>query len=223
MNDERLTQGWDWSGYLTIENGEAVTERIRSLIGGGQRYTFVAVNDLFGDRPEVRTSQTAKSVEHSFSGPYDDGSRCVHLTVPDTYGVWGLHTGAADADAARRMRDDDRRDWVFLEFTHGKLAITHYAPSGNRLFWTIAVEDGTRLKAAEDVAVLYGWTGDGNGNSPRGKALFEVWSRWYDLVGSAFLTPDAHPDLNDEEIARLAAQRDETRARTLAKLRGEDG
>jgi hypothetical protein len=74
-----------------------------------------------------------------------------------------------------------------------------------------------RLKVAEDVCVMYGWTGDPI-EGDRAKALNELWNRWYHLVGGDFLNADAHPDLSDEEIALLAAQRDEARARTA---RGE--
>lgn len=140
--DERLKAvDCDWSGDLTIENAPAVAERIRALIGSGQRYTWVAVNEYFGDRPEVRTGQVAKEVRQDVSGPYDDGERCAHIIVSDTYGSWGLHTGAASTTHARQMRDADERDWVLLEFTCNKIVMQHHAPAGNRLFWVVAVED----------------------------------------------------------------------------------
>lgn len=77
-----------------------------------------------------------------------------------------------------------------------------------------------RLKAAEDLCVMYTWS-PVHTDTAREKAAFELWSRWYDLVGEAFIQPEAHPDLGNKPVARLAAQRDETRARTLAKIRSD--
>jgi enamine deaminase RidA (YjgF/YER057c/UK114 family) len=78
----------------------------------------------------------------------------------------------------------------------------------------------TRLKAAEDTCVMLGWSAARH-EGDREKATHELWSRWANIVGSAFLAREAHPDLSREEIIRLAAQRDETRARTLARIRSE--
>jgi hypothetical protein len=76
----------------------------------------------------------------------------------------------------------------------------------------------TRLKAAEDLCVMYSWSAARH-ETDREKAAHELWSRWVEIVGPTFLLPGAHPDLSDEMVAMLAAQRDETRARTLAKIR----
>jgi hypothetical protein len=72
-----------------------------------------------------------------------------------------------------------------------------------------------RLKAAEDVCVMYAWSptraiegGD------REKATYELWRRWFDLPGTSAM-PDDHPDLTDDLIDELARKRDETRARTM--------
>lgn len=78
----------------------------------------------------------------------------------------------------------------------------------------------TRLKAAEDTCVMLGWSAARH-EGDREKATHELWSRWANIVGSAFLAREAHPDLSREEIVRLAAQRDETRARTLARIRSD--
>lgn len=76
-----------------------------------------------------------------------------------------------------------------------------------------------RLEAAERVCVLYGWTAAGDG-STRSKALHELWVQWLDLSGVSLLQSD-HPDLSSERIAELASHRDETRARTLARMRAD--
>lgn len=133
----RLRDGRDWYGYLTLENGEAVAERLHSMIGGGQRYTWVAANELFGYLPEVRTSQIAEAVRYSTSD-LEDGRHMAHITIPDSYGVWGLDTTAPDEDAAR---NGDTHDQVYVSFSYRKLEISHYAPAGHRLYWVIALED----------------------------------------------------------------------------------
>lgn len=74
----------------------------------------------------------------------------------------------------------------------------------------------TRLRAAEDVCVLVGWTG--RGSTHHEKALHELWVKWMEVSGNN-CTPEANPHLTDEFIAELAAKRDATRARTLAKIR----
>lgn len=77
-----------------------------------------------------------------------------------------------------------------------------------------------RLKAAEDLCVMYSWSA-AHAQTNREKAAHELWRRWYAIVGSDFLTADAHPDLSDAMVDLLAAQRDETRARTLAAIRSD--
>lgn len=119
-----------WYGYLTVENAEAVADRIRLLIGDGQRYTWVATNEESGLRPQVRTSQVAREIH------VEDG----HVWVNDSYGLWGILTGAADREAAQRLPVDSN-DLVRLHFAPDSLEIQHRAPAGVRLFWVIALEN----------------------------------------------------------------------------------
>ena len=77
-----------------------------------------------------------------------------------------------------------------------------------------------RLKAAEDLCVMYTWS-PAHTESPREKAAFELWMRWSELVGEDFLKAEAHPDLDNRVVAQLAAKRDETRARALARIRSD--
>jgi hypothetical protein len=79
-----------------------------------------------------------------------------------------------------------------------------------------------RLAAAETVCVLFGWT-SAHDDTDREKALTMLWRRWSNLVGNAFTSPGAHPELSDEVIASLARERDAIRERTLAKLRYRSG
>lgn len=76
-----------------------------------------------------------------------------------------------------------------------------------------------RLAVAERVCVLFGWTAVHDA-SDRDKALHELWSEWDDLPDTDS-SPAGNPDLTDELISQLARKRDETRARTLARIREE--
>jgi hypothetical protein len=82
-------------------------------------------------------------------------------------------------------------------------------------------DDGTgirdRLRAAEEVCLLYGWTGACR-DTDRDKALHELWSHWVDVSGVS-MSPADHPEMSDERIAELARQRDATRASALARIR----
>jgi hypothetical protein len=77
-----------------------------------------------------------------------------------------------------------------------------------------------RLKAAEDLCVMYSWSA-AHAETKREKAAHELWRRWHAIVGVGFLTSEAHPDLSDDVVDHLAAQRDAIRERALAKIRGE--
>jgi hypothetical protein len=57
-----------------------------------------------------------------------------------------------------------------------------------------------RLKLAEDVCVMIGWTAVDD-RSPRGKAAHELWKRWASHVGSDFTGPAKHRDLDELEAS----------------------
>lgn len=134
----RLADGRQWFGYLTLDNIDAVTERLRALIGDGQPYVWVATNELFGLRPEVRTGQVVETITVK-RGTRDSGREYGHLIVTDTHGVWGLSTEAADQRQAGQL---DERDRQFLSVERDRIRVEHHALGGNRLCWTIAVEAG---------------------------------------------------------------------------------
>lgn len=137
-NLQRLTDGRDWYGVLTLENLDAVADRIRSMIGDGQPYSWTDVNEGLGWRPYLRTSQVAEKIDVTRSD-LDDGRTLGHITVCDTYGVWGIDTLFADQEAARGKKE---RDLTFVSFERrGQLRITHYAPAGWLMYWLIAPED----------------------------------------------------------------------------------
>lgn len=79
-----------------------------------------------------------------------------------------------------------------------------------------------RLKAAEDVCVLYGWSASTAHQSDRDKALQELWNRWHDTAGRDASSRERNPHLTDERIAELARKRDATREATLRRFFGDE-
>lgn len=73
-----------------------------------------------------------------------------------------------------------------------------------------------RLEAAERTCVLLGWYALPD-DSERGKAVLQAWMDWSALPGVE-TGPAAHRDL-EALIPELARRRDETRARTLDRIR----
>jgi hypothetical protein len=63
-----------------------------------------------------------------------------------------------------------------------------------------------RLEAAEQVCVLFSWTGSYT-DSPEGKALFELWRHWLGVSGVS-VDPADHPELSRDRISELAARYD---------------
>lgn len=72
-----------------------------------------------------------------------------------------------------------------------------------------------RLRAAEDVCVMVGWTG--TGGSERGLAADELWHRWAGIMGHEYTGPAAHPELAGAEAA-LARQRTARTQATVARM-----
>jgi len=129
---QRIRDGLGWSGLLTLANYEAVADRLRMMLSG-RSYTWVACNEGIGNyRPEVRSGMRVEKVTAELLSA-DHG----HITVLDTYGVWGL-------SACWRDQSDPNRRGVFVAFEHGRYGevfrAEHYAPAGYRLYWAAAVE-----------------------------------------------------------------------------------
>jgi len=123
-----------WYGELTVENLEAIAQRLRSMLTG-RRYTWVAVNEYYGPlpRPEVRTGQQIEPGK-SQNGEavyihYGEDRTWGMIGINDTYGCWSIST------------DDRPEKRPYLVFEYNKLTIEHYAPGGNKLIWVIASED----------------------------------------------------------------------------------
>jgi hypothetical protein len=133
----------NWFGYLTTGNAQAVSDRIERMISG-KKYTWVATchwpGQLIPHRPEVRVGQETRKVDLT-SGPLDDGRVMAHITVSDSYGVWGISSVHATQHEARQA-DANRRTYLHFERDRwgDRLEIEHYSASGNHLWWVIAVE-----------------------------------------------------------------------------------
>ena len=147
MNDIRQL---NWYGMLTIDNIKGVVALFRQLLDG-KRYTFVAVN-MYGNentpgrivsKIDVRTSQEVRHDKakygETFTVWFDEQSdtppRFAGFNVCDTYGVWGLSTNTNETKHDHEFKNP------YIVFEWNKVSITHRAPAGHILYWTIAVED----------------------------------------------------------------------------------
>lgn len=126
--------GREWWGCLTIENAEALKDRIERMLKG-RLYTFVARNDGFlAQCPEVRTSQKMREAHVSC----DD---LAHVSVSDSYGSWGILSQIKSRAEGLRLSADERRTkGAYVVIRHDRIEIEHSAPAGHALFWVIAVE-----------------------------------------------------------------------------------
>jgi hypothetical protein len=70
-----------------------------------------------------------------------------------------------------------------------------------------------RLAAAEQVCVIFGWTGLDDG-SDESRAVAQAWHDWAGAYGSISPTREWRT-----KVKKLARRRDEIRSATLAKLR----
>lgn len=143
--DPRTPSQAHWEGWLTLDNLEAVADRIRAMLAG-QRYTFVAVNGLFGDCPEVRTGNALVggvrvSRHDGFGG----------VTWSDSRYVTGLHTFVQTQDEARHLAEDDEKRKRLTRVTldpsfrdPGTLLTEQWTGAGHRLYWVVAVEHEAR-------------------------------------------------------------------------------
>lgn len=149
----------NWHGYLTLDNADAVVERLNRMLVG-RHYTFVTqlgyVDGRGAHEPEVRTSNqlVGPGSVSTPSTPHLPAMKFAHFDDGDY--SWGLSTSCpSQADAheavsrynARPGGEKDRAD--YRELTHLwfygdlRVQITYHAPSGARVVWVVAVEDPT--------------------------------------------------------------------------------
>lgn len=123
-----------WFGTLTRSNIDAVCGLLQQLLSD-KSYTFVAANELFGFKPEVRVGQRLEPsrsnglVIRAYHSEHSSG-----FNVCDTYGVWGCSTTAVEPTY------DPSFQAPYFSFEHEKVTITHRSASGNLIYWVVAVE-----------------------------------------------------------------------------------
>jgi len=126
-----------WSGMLTVKNIEQVANLLRHLLKE-KRYTFIAANESFGFKPEVRTNQELKS-GRAGNDPinvyYDeDSKRFAGFNICDSYGVWGCSTRLQEDQYDNEFKNP------YLVFDLDRVTITHRAPAGHKLHWVAVIE-----------------------------------------------------------------------------------
>lgn len=55
-----------------------------------------------------------------------------------------------------------------------------------------------RLKLAEEVCILFGWTASRRNESPRDGLAYRAWSRWYSYIGEERGGPRANRRINED-------------------------
>jgi hypothetical protein len=130
-----------WDGWLTLDNLDNVAARIQRMLTG-QRFTFVAVNELFGDRPEVRTGNRLREPVRAYRHDGWGG-----LSWSDSRYVTGLHTSVQTQEQAREMARTDagRKRLTSVSFEpsfrdRGTLLTEQWTGAGSRLYWAFVVE-----------------------------------------------------------------------------------
>lgn len=135
----RLASDRDWHGYLTLENLDAVAQRLRDLIGDGKLYTAVCSSEDFWSLrpPEVRTSCTSDKIDVCHE-PFE-GRPAADISINDQHYLHYLTTQSASQVEARALPEEDRPP--YLHFKYGRVEITDHAPAGNKIFQVYAVEE----------------------------------------------------------------------------------
>lgn len=147
----------NWHGYLTVDNAEAIAERLNRMLVG-RHYTFVTqlgyVDGHGAHEPEVRTSNhlTSPGSVSTPSTPHLPVMRFIHFDDGDY--SWSLSTSCptqADAHEAvsrynaspggEKARADYRELTHLWFYGDLRVQITYHAPSGARVVWVVAVED----------------------------------------------------------------------------------
>lgn len=146
---EELAEAYQWEGFLTRENADAVAKRIKSMICNGQAYTFVEVEEFHQYRPEVQTGVKAHRVE-VHSGVYPSGPEYCELILHDMRGMSFLaSTAVADRREATMVSyggtEDSEKSHAYrslskIKIEEDQIRIEQYNPAGQRMYWVIALE-----------------------------------------------------------------------------------
>lgn len=172
---------YNWFGYLSLENAEAVAERLRDVLKG--RWTACSVNegmDLL--RPKVHTSCR---LEHDRIGGHESGVTVTfdtfdhegakpHVSIAFSGGGWSysFYTSVPTVQDAYRLVQDNGavghhhmsdpeakrkgdRDCVYFSFEGNEVLIQQRVPAGWRTTLVLKAEDPPEF---EDVITQHsGW------------------------------------------------------------------
>jgi hypothetical protein len=153
---ERIGLPQDWHGYLTLENLDAVADRIRALLAGRlftclyegegmsqatldtSRRLVPAEFSPGHERPHKETGVTTSvsTVEHPFQ--YGLGALDLHLQN----GTWYVNTTITRALAVPGLSKRERERGTRLSLRRDGLTAEFRNFSGERRTWTIRLEDG---------------------------------------------------------------------------------
>lgn len=128
-------------GYLALDNIEHVFERLKSMIGDGQQFAFVAVNensDML--RPEVRVTRLApeKSTREDGIALVDYGSSLHRgISMVDENYVTSFGTSLAVERKITREQRDRLMSTCYFVFERGQFQVTQRTGAGGRVSWTI--------------------------------------------------------------------------------------
>jgi hypothetical protein len=119
----------------------------------GAPYTWVAVNEGNGYRPEVETGRRVRNAgaqglnfhreNESFAFGEDHHVWTTSgFNVHDDYGVWGIAVGKTDEPTGYRSEEPRFAVYVEAKVRNSLWTVTfrHRAPAGFRMYWTIAME-----------------------------------------------------------------------------------
>jgi hypothetical protein len=147
------------AGYLTRANIEGFYNWFKQVLQpyGAERdgapYTWVAVNEGGGYRPEVETGRRVRNAGTQGMSFHREGDKFVFggdhvqttsgFTVHDDYGVWGISVSAHD-EPEKGYGSEEPKYAVYVEakLRNSLWTVTfrHRVPAGYRVFWTIAME-----------------------------------------------------------------------------------
>lgn len=122
-----------FSGYLCHDTAEQIADAFRQVLDG-KEFTFVAVNEGHGYRPEVRPNCRVK--EPISVGRYGDGGRYVVVRF-NQHDYTSVITTAAQSQFDASKSKQPGPDWRYVHVTDRGIEIEHYAPAGFRLYWTL--------------------------------------------------------------------------------------
>jgi hypothetical protein len=139
---KRVSTDHTWSGYLTLENLQAVADRISALLGNGRRFTTVVSNEgMQANLPEVRTGRVLHTITVHDEREKGIPAGTIVLSA-DAMSDWTTH--APDRPAARALERTRRPPHFHI--THDTVRVTDRVPAGHRTYEVFSVEENWDLR-----------------------------------------------------------------------------